>query len=145
MTKEELAALLNGREYREEMTREEDRAARDAGLLVAFGASDDLLEFRGAVNDECGAYEGCEAGIDPRGDIMERRDDHDELVSEGWTPPKALLTVTAEWSPAEPKGASWLITADAPFAPFDIIEDGELYCRGCVVDFRALRERNAGE
>ena len=58
MTKEELAALINGRKYRHELTDKEEKAAKDARLVVVFGASDDLMEFRGAINDECGAYDG---------------------------------------------------------------------------------------
>ena len=42
MTKEELAATLNGREYNHEITKEEEAEARENGLVVIFGASDDL-------------------------------------------------------------------------------------------------------
>ncbi len=41
MTKEELAALINGRKYRHELTDKEEKAAKDARLVVVFGASDD--------------------------------------------------------------------------------------------------------
>jgi hypothetical protein len=58
-----LAALLTGREYRQEITRAEEADAKAAGLVVAFGASDDLLEFRGAIDDEVGCYDGPEAPI----------------------------------------------------------------------------------
>ena len=47
MTKEQLAELLNGNEYRDEMTKEQEQAAKQNNLLVLFGASDDLLEMRG--------------------------------------------------------------------------------------------------
>jgi hypothetical protein len=136
-TKEELAARLHGREYREEITIDESRAAKAAGLLVAFGASDDLLEVRGVANEEVGAWEGGAYALAATGRFIEDRDDHDDLVNAGWTPPIAVLTLTAEWCP-EGFDGSWRITASAPFASFDIIEDGELFCRGCVVDFRAL-------
>ena len=52
MTKEELAAKLNGREYLHEMTKEEEREARASGLVVIFGASYDIMELRGAVTDQ---------------------------------------------------------------------------------------------
>ena len=57
MIKEELAALINGREYTHELT-DKEKSAKDARLVVVFGASEDLMEFRGAINDECGAYGG---------------------------------------------------------------------------------------
>lgn len=68
MTKEQLAELLNGNEYRDEMTKEQEQAAKQNNLLVLFGASDDLLEMRGAIRDEVGAYDGGEyaAGIGRR-------------------------------------------------------------------------------
>jgi hypothetical protein len=58
MTKEQLAALLNGREYGSEITREESAQAAKDGLVVLFGASDDLAEFRGAIHDEHGCWDG---------------------------------------------------------------------------------------
>lgn len=58
MTAAELAALLNGREYRKEMSRDEEQVAKAAGLVVVFGASDDLMELRGAISDEVGCYDG---------------------------------------------------------------------------------------
>jgi hypothetical protein len=44
MTKEELAGKLDGREYGDEITQAEVEQAKDAGLVVVFGASDDLIE-----------------------------------------------------------------------------------------------------
>lgn len=49
MTKEQLAEMLNGRQYGDETTPEIERLAKENGLCIAFGASDDLLEFRGSV------------------------------------------------------------------------------------------------
>ena len=58
MTKEDFATLINGRQYRDELTKEEEKSAEGSGLIVIFGASDDLIEFRGKLDDEIGAYEG---------------------------------------------------------------------------------------
>lgn len=52
MTKESLASTLNGREYGEELLATEELAAKTNGLLVIFGASDDIVEMRGAIKDE---------------------------------------------------------------------------------------------
>ena len=70
MTKEQLAELLNGNEYRDEMTKEQEQAAKQNNLLVLFGASDDLLEMRGAIRDEVGAYDGGEYALALDGDCM---------------------------------------------------------------------------
>lgn len=140
MTAQELAALLHGRQYRSEMTREEATQARIAGLLVVFGASDDLTEFEGVLRDEAGAYPGAEHSITAKCDLFEPTEDARDLIKRGWTPPPIALRVKAEWCPEDFDG-SWRITADcAPelCASFDVMEDDALYCRGIVVNWRGV-------
>lgn len=50
--------MLNGREYGDEITREEEAMAKAHGLVVVFGYSDDNMEFCGAITDEVGCYDG---------------------------------------------------------------------------------------
>ena len=57
MTAKELAEMLSGREYGMEITKEEERQAAAAKLVVVYGYSDDNVEFRGAIDEEIGAYE----------------------------------------------------------------------------------------
>lgn len=54
MTKEEAVAELDGCEYRKEGSPALFRRMKEAGLVAVFGASDDLMEFRGAIDDEAG-------------------------------------------------------------------------------------------
>lgn len=136
MNAKQFAALLNGREYRKEVSRAESAQAKAAGLIVAFGYSDDNLELRGLVDDEISAYNGTVAEI--RLDIMEPVEDEacpDCVARAG------VIKVHAEWSPKD-LNASWLITPSVPFEPFDIMEDGELFCRGAV--FAAPAPAGAG-
>ena len=49
MTKESLAALLNGREIGNEIEHGEAKAAKEHGLVVVYGYSDDGMEVRGAI------------------------------------------------------------------------------------------------
>lgn len=133
MTRDELAAALNGREYRNEITGAEIDAAKQAGLLVVYGASDDLTEFAGILYDEAGAYEGTTHVIGSNMRLIEELDDHDELVDAGWSPPSKLLEIKAEWCP-EGFDGSWRIGFDGPHSKFHIMEDGELYCEGVVID-----------
>ena len=58
MTAKELAEILSGREVGEEIIWGEERDIKDAGLVVVYGYSDDNVEFRGAIDDEVGAYNG---------------------------------------------------------------------------------------
>jgi hypothetical protein len=135
MTKEELAAMLDGREMGNEISNEEAALARASGLVVAFGYSDDNVEFRGALHDEIGA--GDDTDIDFRKTAkgyahFQMPENGWELLEGGWTPPATVLRVNAKFCPPEhPSG--WLITSDAPFAPFNIMEDGEVFCVGAVI------------
>ena len=58
MNIKEWARKLNGREYCKELTDDEERQLKADGIIAAFGASDDLLEFRGVIHDEVGAWDG---------------------------------------------------------------------------------------
>jgi hypothetical protein len=142
MTAQELAQRLDGRTYRNEITKEEEKLAKQHGLVVVFGASDDLMEFRGAIHDEIGAYDGGEAYITDKGYLVEpEADDRDVFEKYGFPLPK-VHCIEAKWEPIIPQGASWLITSHIPHSAFDIFEEGDLYCRGIVFSIDALK-RNA--
>lgn len=122
MKKEELAQLLNGRQRRDEMTNEEHLQAEKDGLLVCFGASDDLLEFRGLIYDETSGYEGATCHLFKNrynklsfiGDI----DYHtvlDDLNEYGLSITNKLIQIDALWCPEELE-CSWLLTTDIPHA-----------------------------
>jgi hypothetical protein len=137
--RDDLAALLNGREYGEEITKPEEDAAKAAGLLVVFGASDDLMEFRGAVHDECGAYDGTTAmvhalGVLPAWEDFDEKDDED-MAQAYFVNKKQAFPVAAAWDVDD---YSWVISANVPCATFDILEDGDKYCRGIVIDMADL-------
>lgn len=132
MDAKELAAKLSGCEYRDEMTRDEERAAKAAGLVVVFGASDDLMEFRGAIDDEIGCCGGGEAFVDERGLLAPfeaiDRDDKDGL-REWFRREARAVKIAAVW---DRDGYSWIYETGIPHAAFDVMEDGEKYCRGIV-------------
>jgi len=134
MTKEELAAKLNGREYRQEITKEEALEAKEGSLLVAFGYSDDGLEFHGAVNDDFSAYNGTTIALRGDGTVPSNKCEDSEC-------PYFLAEVAAcpNWIKAEwdKDGYSWVMTSNLPFAAFDIMEDGKKFCRGIVIDVKA--------
>lgn len=144
MTKEELAAKLSGREYPFELNVGEITEAKESGLAILYGASDDLLEFAGAIYDEVGANDGTTVHVTPGGKIIETMEspcdndnrDHCEYFT-AWLKTQKTFRVDADWCPKEPK-CSWLITATVPGAAFDIMEDGELFCRGLVIDMNEV-------
>ena len=48
----EFANKLNGRTYLNEITKEEEKIAKELGYVIVFGYSDDNTEFKGAIDDE---------------------------------------------------------------------------------------------
>lgn len=142
MTADELALELNGRQYRDEMTPAEEKAAKAAGLVVVFGASDDLMEVRGAVCDEFDACGGGSFLIDARGVLpYERDDDWDDAEMLNYlTRKKHAREVEAMWG--EDGAYSWTFKTDIPHATFDVLEDDDKYCRGIV--FRLADASPAG-
>lgn len=123
MNAKELAAKLNGREYWREITNEEVRQAKEAGLVVVFGASDDLIEFRGAIRDEGDCYDGGTVLFDAKGVLPSSAQEYFERKAKA-------RTITALW--AKEPGYSWTYKTDIPHETFEIVEDGEPYCRGIV-------------
>lgn len=147
MNKEQLAQILNGREYRDEITKEEEQLAKENNLLVCFGASDDLLELRGIIDDEVSAYDGGTALIvKKKGGKIDVMSENDFEEIEGLMDQNDLefnlpsVKVVAEWCP-EDLECSWRITSKIPHTTFDIMEDGELYCRGIVIHKSDIEER----
>lgn len=136
MTKEELAQKLNGREYGEEITGEEEKAADESRLVVLFGASDDLAEFRGAFNDELGCCDGGYLYVDIKGILLDHDCDCDFC---GYKDRQAKARkIEAIW---DKDGYSWQYKTDIPHATFEIIKDsGERkYCRGIVFNVSDLK------
>lgn len=136
MNKEKFAAMLNGREYRYEITKDEAAQAKAAGLVVVYGASDDLMEFAGALYDEVGVYGGGMALVDAK-DVLDRdqiEDDDDEAIAEFVARSKTAQSIEALWndSVSDASVPAWTYMTDIPHATFDVMDDGELYCRGIV-------------
>jgi hypothetical protein len=145
VTKEELAAKLTGREYTQEITEAEGVEAKKSGLIVIFGGSDDLVELRGAIYDEVDAYDGGTVLIAPNGTLLPGEIDRDDEtvlrahnVFETVQARRDLaLKIEALWC-KEP-GYSWTYKTAAPHATFEVMEDGEHYCRGVVIDLKEMR------
>jgi len=106
--------------------------AKKHGFVIVFGASDDLIEFRGAIYDEVGAYGGGNAFVTENGLVTNECDDEDcpyfqkerakaQIIRAVWCPEKDGKTY-----------ASWKMETNIPHNTFKIMYDGELYCIGLV-------------
>ncbi len=113
----DFAKMLDGRQYMDEMTADEEKIASENGFVVVFGYSDDNCELRGAVRDEIGCYDG---GV---------------IRAKGLPKP-----INAIWCPAD-KECSWSYETDMPHEEFNIFDGDELFCVGIVVDIKAARSQ----
>jgi hypothetical protein len=139
VTKEEFAKLLDGREIGHEIDRAEGKLAKDNGLVVVFGACDDLCELYGAIDDEVGRYNG---GTIPllNGKLLPNHDeDNCDCEFCGYKELRAnAKIIEAIWD--EPgAAATWTYKTDIPHATFRILEDGEPYCQGIVFDVSEVK------
>lgn len=118
MTPKEAADALNNNQYREEGSRELFQTMKENRLVAVFGASDDLMEFCGAISDEVGAWDGTQVWVTKEGRVQE------EFLNATGHEIKAM------W--CEEDGFSWTYSTDIPHESFLIMEDDETYCRGIV-------------
>lgn len=124
MTAKELAQKLNGREYRQEITTNEEKAAKASNLVVVFGYSDDNTEFRGAIDDEVGCYDGGTFYVSRSGFVYQ------DAGSD-------RARIDALWCESEVK-AAWSYKTNIPHETFNIYEAGELFCVGIVFSVEDL-------
>ena len=132
MKRNEFAKKLNGCQYRNELTEEDEKFAKDSGMVVVFGASDDLMEFRGAIYDEVSAWEGGSAFVTKDG-MLENDCDNEDCPCYEREKEKAQ-EIRAIWDTTTERGenVSWLIKTDIPHITFNVMEDDEIYCVGLV-------------
>lgn len=145
MTKEDLAAQLDGIEYPPRISKDILASAKAAGLVIIYGGSDDLMEFEGAIYDEVGAYDGTTAYLDRKG-LLDRDqidDDDDDAIAEYVLRKRGAVTIEAIWSPKDEE-ISWVYKTDIPHATFEVKEDDGLYCRGIVISLQDLPAPPAG-
>ena len=105
----EFAKKLNNRQYGREILKSEEQEAKELGFVVVFGYSDDNAEFRGAIDDEVGCFDG--------GRVYE---DGDKFIDAVWCGDSEF---------------DWSYKTNIPHATFDIYDYAdEKYCRGIVFE-----------
>ncbi|MEM9597063.1 MAG: hypothetical protein AAGD06_22515 [Acidobacteriota bacterium] len=138
LTTKDLAEQLDGSEYPLRPPADEVQAWRDAGLIVMLGYSDDYIILHGAISWQLGAYDGTEFRISRHG-MLPAPEQVDADNAEAWVKGKACsVLIKAQW--CEDAGYSWTFDIPVEHDTFDIIEDGETFCRGAVLDLEALPE-----
>lgn len=136
------AAALDRNEYGAEGSKELFEAMKQSGLVAVFGASDDLMEFRGAINDEVYPRDGGEP-IGPNGVLKSKCNEGDECPYFALSI-KDAPRIEAIWD--DGSGYAWTYRTTIPHAKFRIVEtddeDEELYCEGIVFSLAALQSED---
>lgn len=104
--------------YRSEAKKEIVEFAKENGIVIVYGASDDLMELDGAIYDVFGCYEGGVCCLDSEGNILE------EMTNN-------CRTIEAVWC-GEGEKFTWTYKTDIPHETYEIYDDTEPYCKGIV-------------
>ena len=135
MTPKELAALLDGNQYDNEITKEQEAIAADNGLVVAFGYSDDNVVLCGAIDDEVGAFDGTTFHV-TRDGVLWAPDCNCDKCKYFEIAKRAASEIKAIWHNSGE--ATWTFETTIPHETFRIYEDGELFCVGIVFSLNDL-------
>ena len=133
MNKEQVAEMLNGRQYHEEIPTELKDHVDFKKFVIIFGASDDIASIEGVVRDEYGCFDGGKFYFDAIGLVEIEEDFYEQGNSVNVD---HLLEVSSKW--CESDTYSWTYETEVPHASFDILEDDSKYCRGIVFDASEL-------
>lgn len=122
----EFAKSISGKEYGfPQFTAEEIETAKENGFVIVYGASDDLMEFEGAIRDEGGCFDGGKVYFN-RNEVCQ---DSEKKNYPNW--------IEALWCNdriRDENGAliTWAYRTEIPHEMFMIYEKGEPFCRGIV-------------
>jgi hypothetical protein len=100
---------------------------KEAGLAAVFGTSDDLMEFCGAIFDEIGCWNGGNAYLTRNG-LLKNECGAEDCTYYLRERQKASV-IEAIWAKDD---ISWQYKTAISHVTFDVLEDGEVYCRGIV-------------
>ena len=125
ITIKEYAELLNKRQYAyPQFKKEELQIAKDNGFVIVCGASDDLMEFYGAIDDEGGCYDGGSVWFNKDRVVDAPATTGDRCIEALWCD-EGTRDVNDEI-------ITWSYKTEIPHETFMIYEDEEPYCKAIV-------------
>lgn len=136
-TIQDFAAALDGREYKQEITPDEIAAARDAGVVIIYGKSDDTTVLCGAIDAETDTSGGGTIYLTAEDGLFE--DCPCDCIHSRRAKARAKV-VDVRFC----KGAYvWSYDTDLPHATFEIRDNQPnskniKFCEGIVIDKAAL-------
>lgn len=130
----EFAQRLGGKEYGYPMfTEKEIQTAKDNGWVIVTGASDDLMEFEGAMWDEGSCFDGGKVFFSKTG-VYNGEDDKSGF-------PNCIEAIWCGDDCRDENGniITWTYKTDIPHETFMVYDDGYPYCRGIVFSVNDLK------
>ena len=124
------AEELNGNEYGDEMSKEQITFAKENGIVVVFGYSDDNIEFEGVIHEEYPMYDGGNVWFNKEGTNFCEDDGRAGLTCHDGGRDNCLNKLECLW--CKEKDYAWTYNIDVPHVSFDVMEDGEKFCRAIV-------------
>lgn len=110
----------------------EEQTAKENGFVIVYGCSDDLMEFRGAIDDEGNCYGGGKVFFNRNGTWKFAEDEENYP---NW--------IKAIWCGGETDESgqeiTWTYETEIPHETFMIYENGEPFCRGIVISIEDLK------
>ena len=138
MTKEDFAKRLHGNEYYNEITEQDQVLAEKNGFVVIYGWDDDATIFRGKIyGDSYTNRGGTIYFVNGKfvDDYMKEPfgGNNDALIKylEKYDFLKTKKTIKAMWNN---DSIEWTYKTDIPHVTFDIMKDGDIFCRGIVIE-----------
>jgi len=129
MTTTEIAGYLYGAEYGRDMVPQFIiDAAKQAGIVIVHGDSDDLVRLLGAIDDEVDAYNGTEIFVTDKG--LLRNECHNPECRQYSRQKEEAAKIKAIWN--DLGDPFWEFETDIPHKTFIIVEEDEQFCRGIV-------------
>ena len=128
MTLKEFAKMLDGKEYGYPMfSKEEIKIAKENGFVIVTGASDDLMEFEGVIEDEGDCFDGGKVYF------TKSRVEYEK---------KTKNMIKALWCEANDDNGAvipWAYETEIPHETFMVYDAGDAYCRGIVFSIDGVK------
>ena len=107
-------------------SKEDIKIAKENGFVIVTGASDDLMELEGAIEDEAGCFDGGKVYISKRG-VEEKKTKN--MIEALWCQTKDENGVVIPWA----------YETKIPNETFLVMDAGEVYCRGIMFDMNDVK------
>lgn len=114
-----------------ETTAETDKLAKDNGIVIVHGYSDDGCNFRGAIIDNVGCFDGGSIYFTKEGEFFSDKPDF---------PVNEIKAVWCGGVKHEKTGSAyrWTYETQIPHKTFDVMEESEPFCRGIIFSLNDL-------